>query len=79
MRDVTDQRIDEAFASTQEQLRQGRMLLVEAHRLVETVEDQSDVARLSQDAERLVEEAQATLSKAEHATEGIGTDAEAER
>ena len=60
---------EEVFASTLEQLRQGRKLNEEANRLAEATEAQADgVQRLTEETGRLVEEAQVTIERADDLT-----------
>jgi hypothetical protein len=60
---------EEVFASTLEQLKQGRKLTEEANRLAEATEAQAKgVQKLTEEAERLVEEAQVTIDRADDLT-----------
>jgi uncharacterized phage infection (PIP) family protein YhgE len=60
---------EEAFASTLEQLKQGRKLNEEANRLAEATEAQAEgVQALTEETGRLVEEAQVTMERADDLT-----------
>ncbi len=60
---------EEVFASTLEQLKQGRKLNAEANRMAEATEAQAEcVQALTEETGRLVEEAQVTIERADDLT-----------
>jgi uncharacterized phage infection (PIP) family protein YhgE len=67
--DKASRSAEEVFASTLEQLKQGRKLNEAANRLAEATEAQAEgVQALTEETGRLVEEAQVTIERADDLT-----------